>query len=121
STVTIMMRIHKEAYFEKVGRFLQHIHRGDIYEAYFCQEFYAVPQRIDPLDTFKKLNDISQPPFAAFMAMGHRYLMCASPERYLKKQGQKVVSQPIKGTAARGRDLAEDKKLREMLEADEKE
>src|SRR5690606_9620159 len=62
-----------------------------------------------------------QPPFAAFMAMGHRYLMCASPERYLKKQGQKVVSQPIKGTAARGRDLAEDKKLREMWEADEKE
>src|SRR5690606_10112125 len=121
STVAIKMRIHKEAYFEKVGRFLQHIQRGDIYEANFCQEFYAVPQRIDPLDTFKKLNDISQPPFAAFMAMGHRYLMCASPERYLKKQGQKVVSQPIKGTAARGRDLAEDKKLREMLEADEKE
>jgi len=121
SPVAIKMRIHKAAYFEKVGRFLEHIQRGDIYEANFCQEFYAVPLRIDPLDTFKRLNAISEPPFAAYMALGHRYLMCASPERYLRKQGQKVISQPIKGTAPRGRDQAEDKMLREMLEADEKE
>lgn len=120
-TVAIKMRIHKEAYFEKVGRFLEHIQRGDIYEANFCQEFYAVPLSIDPLDTYKRLNAISEPPFAAFMALGPRYLMCASPERYLRKQGQKVVSQPIKGTAPRGRDREEDLLIRERLEADEKE
>ncbi len=39
--VHIKMRIHKDAYFDKLNRLLGHIHRGDIYEANFCQEFYS--------------------------------------------------------------------------------
>lgn len=121
SPVPIKMRIHKDAYFEKANRFLEHIHRGDIYEANFCQEFYAQDVQIAPLETYKKLNSISEPPFAAYMRLGGRYLMCASPERYLRKQGQKVISQPIKGTAPRGKDVAEDLRIREQLAQDEKE
>jgi len=119
--VPIKMRIYKDAYFEKVGRLLDHIQRGDLYEANFCQEFYAEQLQIDPWDIYRGLNAISQPPFAAFMKLGPRYLICASPERYLRKQGQKVISQPIKGTSPRGRDAAEDALLRESLERDPKE
>lgn len=121
SPVPIKMRIHKDAYFEKANCFLEHIHRGDIYEANFCQEFYAQDVQIAPLETYKKLNSISEPPFAVFMRLGERYLMCASPERYLRKQGEKVISQPIKGTAPRGKDVAEDLRIREQLAQDEKE
>ncbi|WP_108425635.1 chorismate-binding protein [Flagellimonas amoyensis] len=121
SPVPIKMRIHKDAYFEKANRFLEHIHRGDIYEANFCQEFYAQDVQIAPLETYKKLNSISEPPFAAYMRLGERYLMCASPERYLRKQGEKVISQPIKGTAPRGKDVAEDLHIQEKLAQDEKE
>ncbi len=119
--IRIKMRIHKDAYFEKANRFLEHIHRGDIYEANFCQEFYAEDSIIDPWETYKRLNVISQPPFACSMRLDEKYLLCASPERYLKKMGQTVISQPIKGTAPRSRDKKEDEKLKQQLAQDEKE
>nr|WP_293300890.1 anthranilate synthase component I family protein [Allomuricauda sp.] len=119
--IRIKMRIHKDAYFEKVNRFLEHIHRGDIYEANFCQEFYAEDGAVDPLETYKRLNAISQPPFACFMRLDEKYLLCASPERYLKKMGQTVISQPIKGTAPRSQNKAEDERLKQQLAQDEKE
>ncbi|MDC6364846.1 MULTISPECIES: anthranilate synthase component I family protein [Flavobacteriaceae] len=119
--IKIKMRIHKDAYFEKAHKFLEHIHRGDIYEANFCQEFYAENTLINPLRTYLKLNEISKPPFAAYFRLGIHYLMCTSPERYLKKQGQTVVSQPIKGTAARGVNQKEDEVLKKRLFEDEKE
>lgn len=87
--IKIKMRIHKDAYFEKANRFLEHIHRGDIYEANFCQEFYAEDISIDPWYTHHKLNSISEPPFAAFVRLRDKYLICASPERYIKKWGKK--------------------------------
>lgn len=119
--IKIKMRIHKDAYFEKANRFLEHIHRGDIYEANFCQEFYAEDVIIDPLETYIKLNGISEPPFAAYIKMQDHYLMCASPERYIKKIGQKVISQPIKGTAPRGKDASEDEKIKAELSRNNKE
>lgn len=119
--IRIKMRIHKDAYFEKANRFLEHIHRGDIYEANFCQEFYAEDSAVDPLETYKRLNAISQPPFACFMRLDEKYLLCASPERYLKKMGQTVISQPIKGTAPRSQNKAEDERLKQQLAQDEKE
>lgn len=117
----IKMRIHKDAYFEKADRFLEHIRRGDIYEANFCQEFYAEDISIDPWEAYQKLNSISEPPFASFTRWDHRYLMCASPERYIKKIGPKVISQPIKGTAPRGKDTVEDERIKYDLSQDEKE
>nr|WP_299068525.1 anthranilate synthase component I family protein [uncultured Allomuricauda sp.] len=120
-SVHIKLRIHKDAYFEKIDKLLSHIHRGDVYEANFCQEFYSEDTSIDPLYTYKNLNTISKPPFASFMRLDDKYLMCGSPERYLKRNGQTVVSQPIKGTAARGLNEVEDEKLKIQLGNDEKE
>ena len=100
--VKIKMRIHRDAYFEKAEAFLDHIQKGNIYEANFCQEFYAENTSIDPFRTYRNLNLLSKPPFASFMKLDSHFLMCASPERYLKKSGQTLISQPIKGTAPRG-------------------
>ncbi len=97
----IKSRISKGEYIDKVGQLLSHIHRGDIYEANFCQEFYAEDQELDPVQTFFRLNAISRPPFAAYLRLEDKYLLSASPERYLKRSGNRVVSQPIKGTARR--------------------
>ncbi|WP_343486163.1 anthranilate synthase component I family protein [Allomuricauda sp. d1] len=119
--IKIKLRIHKDAYFEKVGRLLEHIHRGDVYEANFCQEFYALNTEIDPVSTYLKLNSISTPPFATFMKLGERYLLSASPERYLRKKGAKIISQPIKGTAPRSKNFEEDKMLKEELASNDKE
>lgn len=119
--IKIKLRIHKDDYFEKVNKMLAHIQRGDIYEANFCQEFYAEDSQINPLETFNKLNAISQPPFATFLKVEDKYLLSASPERYIKKEGSKVISQPIKGTAKRSEDKKEDAEFKEALSKDEKE
>lgn len=119
--IKIKLRIHKDDYFKKVNTMLAHIHRGDIYEANFCQEFYAENTEIDALETYKKLNTISNPPFAIFLKSGDKYLLSASPERYLKKVGDTVISQPIKGTAKRSENMGEDAMLKETLANDQKE
>ena len=119
--IVIKPRISKTDYLSKVNTMLEHIYRGDIYEANFCQEFYIKNTQINPLETYWKLNSISKPPFATFIKLNDKYLLSASPERYLKKTGTKIISQPIKGTAKRSKDSVEDKRLKEQLAIDEKE
>jgi len=120
-TEAINARISQGSYLQKVNKLLSYIHRGDIYEANFCQEFYAEKIEIDPIGVFEKLNKISSSPFAAFLKLEKNYLLSASPERYLKKEGLKIISQPIKGTARREIDKVEDAKIAEALSKDSKE
>ncbi|WP_299223739.1 aminodeoxychorismate synthase component I [uncultured Aquimarina sp.] len=119
--VKIRLRITKDVYKEKIQQMLAHIHRGDIYEANFCQEFFAENSCIAPLETYHHLNQISKPPFASFFRMNDQYMLSASPERYLRKEGSKIISQPIKGTAKRSTIIEDDKKLVSALEQDPKE
>jgi len=121
SDIKIKLRIHKDEYFDKVNTMLTHIHRGDIYEANFCQEFFAENTCINPLETYKKLNTISKPPFASFVKLQDKYVLCASPERYIKKEDDIIISQPIKGTAERSESIAEDNQFKTDLLNDEKE
>lgn len=120
-SIQIRQRIPKENYINKVEKMLGHIHRGDIYEANFCMEFYADDVRINPTTVYEDLNTISTPPFAVYFKNNKQYLLSASPERYLRKEGTKIISQPIKGTAKRSTDEIEDEKLKERLSSNEKE
>ena len=117
----IKLRIHKDEYYQKVNEVLSHIHRGDIYEANFCQEFYVENAAINPIEVYHHLNNISEPPFATFLKIDQHYLLSASPERYLKKDGTKLVSQPIKGTAKRLISKVADDQIAFDLARDEKE
>ena len=119
--IKIKLRIHKDEYYSKVNTILDHIKRGDLYEANFCQEFYAENASINPLEVYKHLNDISEPPFASFLKIDHQYALCASPERYLKKEGLKIISQPIKGTAKRLISTIDDDQIATDLSRDIKE
>jgi para-aminobenzoate synthetase component I len=121
SDIKIQPKITKEAYIQSVEKIKEHIQRGDIYEVNFCQDFYAENAQIDPLKTYQKLIDLAKAPFCAFYKTNHNYLLCSSPERYLKKIDKKVISQPIKGTIKRGCSEEEDKKLIEKLRNDPKE
>jgi len=121
TSATINARLTKGEYIARVEKMLAHIHRGDIYEANFCQEFFAEDFSLQPLSTYFDLNTISKPPFAAYVKLEEFHLLSASPERYLKKTGNKVISQPIKGTAKRLQDPAEDEALKESLKNDPKE
>ncbi len=119
--VIIQQRISRESYIDKAGQMLAHIHRGDIYEANFCMEFYAENTTIHPLQAYNDLNSISEPPFAVFFKNYKQYLLSASPERYIRKEGDKIISQPIKGTARRSTDAIEDIAIQSALCNNEKE
>jgi len=121
SEIKIKQQISKESYLDKVNKMLEHIQRGDIYEANFCMEFYAKNAFIEPLEVYQKLNAISEPPFAVYLKNNNQYLLSASPERYLKKEGTKIISQPIKGTSKRFDTKEADEKSKKELSENPKE
>lgn len=121
STVIIQNRISKEQYITTIERLRKHILRGDCYEINFCQEFFAEKADLNPLDLYRALNKSSPSPFSAFYSVDKKYLLCASPERFLKRKGDLILSQPIKGTSARDNENAEhDEALKTGLANSEK-
>ena len=112
----IRNRIDKDEYLSIVQKLKQHILRGDCYEINFCQEFFSENTRIDPLDVYQKLATISPNPFSALYKLDDKWLLCESPERFLKKEGNKILSQPIKGTSKRvERELEDNESRNELL------
>lgn len=120
-SIQIQQRISKENYIYKVNEMLSSIQRGTIYEANFCMEFFAEQAEINPLSVFQNLNEISKTPFATYLKINQHYLASATPERYLRKQGNKVISQPIKGTSKRFQDAELDENSKKELESNSKE
>lgn len=119
--IAIQARFSKPEYIQTVKTIQQHITRGDIYETNFCQEFYAENAVIDPLSVYTQLSGISPSPFGCFFKLHNNYIISASPERFLAKRGNQLISQPIKGTAKRSADPVEDEKLKQALKHHPKE
>ena len=104
-----------------IKKIKNHIQIGDIYEMNYCLDFYASQVCINPELLFIKLNEITETPFAGFMHIGNNFILSASPERFLRKIKNRVLSQPIKGTIKRGRNKKEDLKYIADLESNAKE
>lgn len=118
----IQKGMSRESYIEAIEGLLRHIKRGDCYEINFCQPFFAEQANIDPLTTYQKLVQRSPNPFAALYKLNDKYCLCASPERYLKKSGQTLISQPIKGTSKRDHlDILKDEANKQYLRSSQKE
>ena len=122
SIPVIKNRFSKVEYIETVKKIQERILRGDCYEINFCQEFYADNCEIDSLEIYLKLSLLSPNPFAGFYKLNDKFLLCSSPERYLKKVGEKIFSQPIKGTSKRNLENAtEDERNKRDLSINKKE
>ncbi len=119
--IHLQQRLSRQQYIHTIGQLQQHLLRGDCYEINFCQEFFADDAVVDPFAVFHNLVQLSPNPFSALYRLNDQYLVCASPERFLFKEGQRMVSQPIKGTAARSADAAQDQQLKEALQRSQKE
>jgi para-aminobenzoate synthetase component I len=119
--IRIQSRISKKEYISVIEKLHQHILRGDCYEINYCQEFFVESAEPDLLELYQALSRKSPSPFSAFYSVNNNYLLCASPERFLKRKGDIILSQPIKGTAARDLENAEnDQLLKAVLAASEK-
>ncbi len=122
SLTNISNRTPKEKYLNSVNQIKQDIVDGNYYELNYCQEFYAEDFIADPFTLYQKMNKVSMMPFGSFLKVVDCYVVCCSPERFLKKAGNTLISQPIKGTAAR--DLvnsSQDEENKLKLQINEKE
>ena len=119
--VNIQNRFSKQTYIQTVENLQEHIKRGDIYEVNFCQEFFAENAEINPLSIYQELNQLSPTPFSGFFKIQDKYILSATPERFLCKRGNKLISQPIKGTAKRSTDLLVDQQIKLDLKSSIKE
>ena len=119
--ISLNSRFNKQEYIDTVVKIKEHISRGDIYVTNFCQEFFAENAVIDPVQAFIKLNQISPNPFAAFFKLRDKYILSASPERFLAKRESKLISQPIKGTSKRYDNPKSDQLSKEKLKGHPKE
>ena len=102
--IALQSRISKEQYITIINKLKEHILRGDCYEINFCQEFFSEDASINPVQLYQQLSLLSPSPFAAYYKIKDKYALCASPERYLQKIRDCLISQPIKGTAKRALD-----------------
>lgn len=115
-------RIDKGTYINHVKELKEELQQGNIYEINYCQEFYADNIELEePISTYFKLNELTKAPFSCYVQFDEFELFSGSPERYIKKEGNKISSQPIKGTQKRGQTLEEDEVLKKKLAEDPKE
>jgi para-aminobenzoate synthetase component 1 len=116
----IKSTLSKEVYLEKILKIKKHIHFGDIYEANFCYAFKGENIEVNPLAVYQKLNSKTTAPFSVFAQLDAHNILSASPERFVKKTGNKITSQPIKGTIKRGSTPEEDQALIDVLANNQK-
>jgi para-aminobenzoate synthetase component 1 len=106
--------IDKDEYIKTVREIQQKIHKGDFYEMNYtipmCGSYLG-----DPYWLYSRMREINPVPFGAFILHDKFSVCCASPERFLKKEGESIRSEPIKGTAGRSLDTEMDKINREEL------
>ena len=111
----------KAQYMGIIQNLRQHIEEGDMYEINFCMELLCRNAHFSPLQVYNRLIEKAPSPFSVFHRQHDIYVLSASPERFIKKVGRKLISQPIKGTARRDADPAIDAQLKEQLKTSEKE
>jgi len=121
-SISFSARTNKENYLKNVVKIKSLLQQGEIYEMNYCQEYFAENIKINnPFEMYFKLNTITKAPFSAFLNTENHQVFCGSPERFLQKKGNKLISQPIKGTAARGNSEKEDLANKETLQNKQKE
>jgi para-aminobenzoate synthetase component 1 len=119
--ISLQQTVSKKTYIEQVNRLKQHIQQGDIYEINYCIAFEAHGVNIDPLAMFQALNDISSAPYAALAKLNKQWILSSSPELFLSKRGNTLVTKPIKGTAKRSVNQIEDDVIKKQLQSNLKE
>jgi para-aminobenzoate synthetase component 1 len=111
----------KDSYIEKIERILGDIQRGDYYETNFCMPLQAKGLLNDAFAHFSKMNNATEAPHAVYFNGKNLQLLCTSPERFIQKKGNEIISQPIKGTIKRGANSIEDEENKTVLRTSKKE
>jgi len=117
----LYQRFSKIEYLNTVNKIKERIRLGDIYELNFCIDYFSDNSIINPFKSYKYLNSLTESPMSVFFKFKSLYLISSSPERFVKKIGNKIITEPIKGTIRRVKNLKEDLKNINYLKNNSKE
>jgi para-aminobenzoate synthetase component 1 len=106
---------NEASYYNKLDTIKVHLMRGDYYETNYCTQLMAEVSEMNPYQRWLQLFQANPAPHAAFVQWKAHYLMCLSPERFIQKKGDALISQPIKGTIKKGTTPEEDQILKNQL------
>lgn len=119
--LTFIRHVSDVDYLQTIEGIREHIAAGTVYELNYCMEWSAKVAALDGPAVYRALNEKTQAPFSTYLQWKNRWLVGGSPERFLRKAGSELISQPIKGTIRRAADAEVDEQLRQKLASDEKE
>ncbi|PCJ80787.1 MAG: aminodeoxychorismate synthase component I [Bacteroidetes bacterium] len=111
----------KDEYLKAFHEVKSLIKNGDVYELNLCMPLKGRAPSSSSWPLFTRLESLTRAPFSAYLQCGPHRIMSGSPERFLKKTGSRLLSQPIKGTIRRGLTSEEDLSLARELQSSEKE
>jgi len=107
------------AYAAALDRIKAAIARGDTYQANF-----TFPLRADfagdPLALFAALSAAQRAEYGAYLDLGRFVICSASPELFFRRDGERLESRPMKGTAHRGLTAVDDRAQIDWLRHSEK-
>lgn len=109
-----------EEYCRKVEKIKHYIREGHVFQTVLSQR-WTIETRQTGFELYKELRELNPSPYLYYFNYGDFEVIGSSPEMLVKKQGPKVYTCPIAGTRKRGKDVLEDRRLKEELLADEKE
>ena len=110
----------RERHAAVVSEIRERIASGDVYQVNHTVRLRA-PWSGSSLPFYEALYEAHRPPYGAWMRFGELELLSMSPELFLERRGVELATRPMKGTARRGRFIAEDLARRDALLASEKE
>lgn len=102
--------------FKKVKKYLR---QGDIYQVNLAQRFHCTMSDA-PLTLYAQLRQQTLAPYSGYFKNDTSTILSFSPERFIQVVDQQVMTQPIKGTAPRGKTVTEDEQLAHNLLNSEK-
>jgi anthranilate synthase component 1 len=107
-------------FLEAVEKCKEYVRNGDVIQVVLSQRFSG-PISADPFDVYRVLRTLNPSPYMYFLKLPDIYIIGASPEVMVRKEGRKIEVRPIAGTRPRGKTAAEDLQLEKELLADPKE
>lgn len=120
--IRFLEQITREDYLQNAQELKRHIRLGNVYEVNYCQQYLAeLSKDVDAIAVYRCLNHVTESPFSTYLKFDEFDVICGSPERFLQKQGKKLISEPIKGTIQRGTNVKEDEAFKQRLVSDPKE
>jgi para-aminobenzoate synthetase / 4-amino-4-deoxychorismate lyase len=109
-------QVDRRQYRRAIGSIKGYIETGDTYQVNFT---FPLRGRVvgDSFSCFRAIAQSQGAAYSAYLNIGSHRILSFSPELFVQRRGNNLMTRPMKGTLARGRWLEEDGERAQLLSA----